>query len=117
MHIVVEEDLSDPFFTPEEWEKVQKARKTILDKFIEERYSSPSEKSAKRICIDGEQSIEEELKTYVETCVCGETSMFIVWPDFNMLQHYSRAERRLGKDVFKHCRVRGVGEIQSAIII
>ena len=30
-----------------------------------------------------------------------------------MLQHYSRAERRLGKDVFKHCRVRGVGEIQS----
>ena len=43
----------------------------------------------------------------------GETSMFTGWPDFIMLQHYSRAERRLGKDVFKHCRVRGVGEIQS----
>ena len=30
-----------------------------------------------------------------------------------MLQHYSRAERRLGKDIFKQSRVRGVGEIQS----
>ena len=46
--------------------KVQKARKTILDKFIEERYSSPSEKSAKCICIEGEQSIEEELRKYVD---------------------------------------------------
>ena len=50
-HIVVEEDLSDPFFTPEEWEKVQKARKTILDKFIEERYSSLKVKNAPNVFV------------------------------------------------------------------
>ena len=39
--------------------------------------------------------------------------MFTGWPDFTMIQHYSRVERRLGKDIFKTGRVRGVGEIQS----
>ena len=38
--------------------------------FIDRLLYTVSEKSAKRICIEGEQSIEEELKKYVETCVC-----------------------------------------------
>ena len=192
-HIMIqEEDLNDPFFTPEEWEKVQRNRKVLLDALLKERcysqqYSIESVESVESGGGEGgeggEENVDDIIKKYMETCQCecaahnddelfvvtsdlfeivapltddsgntlagcllpvilksaamknmkfsttkagscdtvnyilqfpsGQVSMFTGWPDFTMMQHYSRVERRLGTDFFKTGKIRGVGKIQS----
>lgn len=187
-HIMIkEEDLNDPFFTPEEWEKVQRNRKVLLDALLKERCDSQQYSVESVEGVEGgeggEQNVDDIIQKYMETCQCecaahndeelfvvtsdlfeivaplnddsgntlascilpvilksaamknikfsttkagscdtvnyilqfpsGQVSMFTGWPDFTMIQHYSRVERRLGTDFFKTSKIRGVGEIQS----
>ena len=50
---------------------------------------------------------------YILQLPSGDTSLFSGWPDHHLLQTYTTTERRLGQNVLKQERVRGVGEVQS----
>ena len=49
---------------------------------------------------------------YILQLPSGDTSMFSGLPDHHLLQTYTTTERRLGQNVLKQERVRGVGEVQ-----
>ena len=53
------------------------------------------------------------LVKYILQLPSGDTSMYTGWPDFQMLQCFSRMEERLGRHKMCKQRVRGIGEVQS----